>query len=244
MKKKTNFLLLGMIIIFTWFLASCGTGATPEPTADMAVLNTYAAQTIEVRLTETKLAMPTETPLPTFTPVSFTATASLSNAAAGSTGLLPTANPNAEGLIPTITQVGIVKDPAIPTVTVAGASAAAGAPTSAAAGDKANWTGEQNPADGVVLTPGQSFDIVWYLENTGTTTWTTDYSMRYWTGDQFYKAGKNRYYLTTPVAPGEIGACRIDATAPTTAGTYKMSFVISNDADINFSIVDITIVVG
>ncbi len=78
---------------------------------------------------------------------------------------------------------------------------------------------------------------------TGTTTWTTDYSMRYFTGTNFTKPGKTYYRLNAAVAPNETGACSMDAVAPTTPGTYTMSAVLANENDENFMIVDITIVV-
>ena len=110
------------------------------------------------------------------------------------------------------------------------------------AGDKATYD-SQTPQDGTHLKAGQEFDITWYLLNTGTTTWTTDYCMRFFTGTNFTKPGKTRYYLNNPVAPNTVGACSVDAVAPTTAGTYTMSVVLGNENDENFTIVDITIVV-
>ena len=110
------------------------------------------------------------------------------------------------------------------------------------AGDKASYD-SQTPLDGTHVSRGQIFDITWYLLNTGTTTWTTDYSMRFFSGNNFTKPGKNRWYLTQPVAPNTVGACRIDAVAPSTPGTYAMSVVLGNENDENFYVVDVTIIV-
>ena len=116
-------------------------------------------------------------------------------------------------------------------------------PTSAQqAGDKASYD-SQTPVDGTHVSAGQTFDITWYLLNNGTTTWTTDYSMRFFTGTNFTKPGKGRYYLDNPVAPGTIGACSVDAVAPGNPGEYTMSVVLGNENDENFTIVDITIIV-
>ena len=109
-------------------------------------------------------------------------------------------------------------------------------------GDKASYD-SQAPLDGTHVERGQWFDITWYLLNTGTTTWTTDYVLRYFTGTNFTKPGKNRYYLSAPVAPNTVGACTIDAVAPSNPGTYTMSVVLGNENDENFYIMDITIVV-
>lgn len=109
-------------------------------------------------------------------------------------------------------------------------------------GDKASYD-SQSPQDGTHVQPGQWFDITWYLMNTGTTTWTTDYVLRFFTGTNFTKPGKDRYYLTAPVAPNTVGACTVDAVAPSKSGTYTMSIVLGNENEENFYIMDITITV-
>ncbi len=109
-------------------------------------------------------------------------------------------------------------------------------------GDKAEWQ-SQSPADGDHVEAGSEFDITWYMVNTGTTTWTTDYSMRYFAGTNLTKPGKIRYNLPEAVAPGAVGACSVDAVAPWEPGTYQMIVVLGNGNDENFSKVDITIVV-
>lgn len=109
-------------------------------------------------------------------------------------------------------------------------------------GDKAEWQ-SQSPEDGGHVEAGSEFDITWYMVNTGTTTWTTDYSMRYFAGTNLTKPGKTRYNLPEPVAPGETGTCSVDALAPWEPGTYQMFVVLSNANDENFSKVDITITV-
>ena len=110
------------------------------------------------------------------------------------------------------------------------------------AGDRASYD-SQTPQDGTHVSRGQTFDITWYLLNTGTTTWTTDYSLRFFSGTNFTKPGKNRWYLMAPVAPNTVGACAIDAVAPGAPGTYSMSVVLGNENDENFYVVDVTIVV-
>ena len=110
------------------------------------------------------------------------------------------------------------------------------------AGDKASYD-SQSPQDGTHVGRGEVFDITWYLLNTGTTTWTTDYCLRFFSGNNFTKPGKNRWFLDNPVAPNTVGACSIDAVAPNNPGTYTMSVVLGNENDENFYVVDITIVV-
>ncbi len=109
-------------------------------------------------------------------------------------------------------------------------------------GDKASYD-SQTPLDGTHVARGQAFDIYWYLLNTGTTTWTTDYCGRFFSGTNFTKPGKSRYYLLQPVAPNTVGTLAVDAVAPNNPGTYSMSVVLGNENDENFYIVDLTIIV-
>ena len=99
------------------------------------------------------------------------------------------------------------------------------------------------PKDGTHVKAGQSFDITWNLLNTGTTTWTTDYVLRFFSGTNFTKPGKTRYYLQQPVAPNTVGTLAVDAVAPNNPGSYSMSLVLGNENDENFYVVDITIIV-
>ena len=109
--------------------------------------------------------------------------------------------------------------------------------------DKADWQ-SQKPEDGAHIDAGAEFDITWFMANTGTTTWTTDYSLRYFAGTNLMKPGKpTRYNLAKAVEPGTTGNCSVDAVAPWEPGTYQMFVVLSNGNDENFSKVDITIVV-
>ena len=128
--------------------------------------------------------------------------------------------------------------------TVSGPSAAkSDASESEAAVDKAVWQ-SQFPEDGTHIDAGAEFDITWFMANTGTTTWTTDYSLRYFAGTNLLKPGKpTRYNLAKAVEPGTTGGCSVDAVAPWEPGTYQMFVVLSNGNDENFSKVDITIVV-
>ncbi len=115
-------------------------------------------------------------------------------------------------------------------------------PTPVQTGDKASYD-SQSPQDGTHVQRGQWFDVTWYLMNTGTTTWTTDYVLRFFSGTNFTKPGKTRYYLEAPIAPNTVGACTVDAVAPGNPGTYTMSVVLGNENEENFYIMDITIVV-
>ena len=239
LNRKDTLLLIAAFIIVS-ILAGCGTAATPEPTLDMNEFATHAVETIEADATSTALAMPTNTPEPTYTPVSLPtdtpeSIAVLPQAGQAESGLIVNPNGpaadanNALPILPTAPAAPV--QPVLPTAT-----------TAALAGDKASYE-SQSPLDNSHVERGSEFDITWYLLNTGTTTWTTDYSLRYFTGTNFTKPGKGRWNLAQPIAPNTVGACTVDAIAPENPGTYTMSVVLGNENDENFFIVDLTIVV-
>lgn len=231
-KNLNNALRVFVMTAAAVVLSACGNAATPEPTPDMNAFATSAVQTVEARYTETAIAMPTDTPMPTYTPVSLpTATAEVL--------VLPTAAEMTSG---DAAAAGTGTDAAAASTVAAAPVVVPTATAALASGNKASYEG-QTPTDGTHIPAGSEFDITWYLVNTGTTTWTTDYSMRYFTGTNFSKPGKTYYRLNKAVAPNETGACAMDAVAPTAPGTYTMSAVLANENDENFMIVDITIVV-
>ena len=246
LKRKSVIQILAAFIIVS-ILSACGTAATPEPTLDMNEFATHAVETIEAGATATALSVPTNTPEPTYTPVT-----------------LPTDTPETIAVLPTTpAESGLIINPGNDPAAGAGTEAAANtmrpvlpadsaavlpviaqptATTPPLAGDKASYE-SQTPLDNTHVERGAEFDISWYLLNTGTTTWTTDYSLRYFTGTNFTKPGKGRWNLVQAVAPNTVGTCTVDAIAPENPGTYTMSVVLGNENDENFFIVDLTIVV-
>lgn len=235
-------LLIGIMII----LSSCGDAAAPEATLDFTVFVTNAALTIEAQSSE---------PQGTEEAPAANAGAVLSTAVPAAEGMpqsgLEVISRPAEEIVRPQTEptaeIVIAQPAAAPTEVPTATSAsvvislpAIGAPETG--GDEAAYEG-QTPEDGTHMKAGTDFDIIWYLKNTGTTTWTKDYSLRYFSNTDFSKSGKERWRLSKPVAPGETGALTMDAIAPDKPGTYTMAVVLGNDADENFMIVDLTIIV-
>ncbi|MBR6091144.1 MAG: hypothetical protein IKP86_14490 [Anaerolineaceae bacterium] len=246
--KRTIIRRASAIMLAAGVLSACGTAAAPEPTLDVDQLATYSVQTVEGNAAETAIVQPTETSVPADTATSVP----LASDTPETIIVLPTSSTQEEELIgnsyvttaePTAAQNEIL--PVLPTAPTAGIPAivlpAATSPA-AKAGDKASYD-SQTPLDNSHVEAESEFDIEWFLLNTGTTTWTTDYTCRYFTGTDFTKPGKTRFPLTHDVPPNSIGSCIVDAVAPKDPGTYKMSVVLGNDNDQNFFIVDLTIVV-
>jgi Ig-like domain from next to BRCA1 gene len=74
----------------------------------------------------------------------------------------------------------------------------------------------ENPPDGTLLTPGETFLKTWSLENTGTCTWDTTYKLVYRSGDLL--GGLISYPLPELVAPGETKDISIYLKAPDNDG--------------------------
>jgi len=78
---------------------------------------------------------------------------------------------------------------------------------------------QEEPPDGKIFTPGESFLKTWWLQNTGTCTWDKTYKLVYWDGDLI--GGAVSYALPVVVAPGETKEIPILLQAPATDGSYR-----------------------
>lgn len=247
---RVKMLQLLILILAAVILTACGNIATPEPTTDVNALGTAAVETFSSNYTETAFSIQTNTPEPLNTLPVFTEVPE-------QIMILPTMPDGESDMIinrqnlPQVqdTNAGAIQEPPVNIIlpqapTNAGPVAIIPTATLPApsGGDKASWEG-QSPADNVHIEAGAEFDMTWYLRNTGTTTWTTDYCLRYFSNTNLSKRPGQRFYLQKNVAPNELAECTIDAIAPTTPGTYKMAYVLSNAEDRNFYTVDITIIV-
>ena len=130
------------------------------------------------------------------------------------TPIIPTEIPTMMA-IPTIATGGDAAPGAIPAVGEAIPTIPAALPT-ATLGKTGNQCvySDQNIKDGTVFKAGQTADLTWYVTNTGTTTWTTDYSIRFYSGTNFAKAGNTRYKLSVAAAPQATAQFTIDIVAP------------------------------
>lgn len=250
--KRTKTIRILALLLALILLSGCRNNPAPTPTIDVNALATTVFQTIEANNTETAVSNPTETPLPTGTPVpteTVKPTEGVVVLPIGPGSSVPTQDSSMivnhyQDQIPTQAPLNPVL-PAVPAASAPANIPAAIQPTAtipADRGDKASYQA-QTPLDNVHVGRGEDFDITWYLMNTGTTTWSTEYSMRFYTGTNFTKPGKTRYYLTQPAAPNTIAALTIDARAPEEPGTYYMIYVLGNENDENFFNVDLTIIV-
>lgn len=92
-----------------------------------------------------------------------------------------------------------------------------------------NWTYISDTIkDGTVFWKNEKFVQTWKFENTGSTTWNTNYQLVYWAGDLL--GDITTVSLTNPVAPGVQVEISVPMVAPAVEGkTYKSWWTMIND---------------
>jgi hypothetical protein len=113
--------------------------------------------------------------------------------------------------------------------------------TNPAAPDIAEWI-SQSPADYTSLAPGTAFKMTWTLKNTGKSTWTRAYQLRFFANNPL--GGPAAVNLNRDVLPGETIDITIDLVAPGSPGDYHSIWVLTSDKTGNFYPVDIWIKVS
>lgn len=80
--------------------------------------------------------------------------------------------------------------------------------------------------DDTQMQPGEDFTKTWRLQNTGTCTWTKDYSLAVFSGEAM--DAPSSVPVPSSVAPGQSVDISVDLTAPGTAGTYQGNWKLRN----------------
>ncbi|HPC06688.1 MAG TPA: NBR1-Ig-like domain-containing protein [Anaerolineaceae bacterium] len=98
--------------------------------------------------------------------------------------------------------------------------------------NQALWI-SQSPEDGKTFSPGEDFDMVWRIKNTGTLAWTKRYSFEYVSGAPIHK-----YYseiaLKDIVQPGGTAVLTVDMVAPMEPGSYRTEWAMVDDTNNRF----------
>jgi hypothetical protein len=82
----------------------------------------------------------------------------------------------------------------------------------------ASFIADVTVPDGMLVDPGSTFTKTWRVQNKGTCTWDSSYSLVFVSGDQL--AAASSYPLTQNVGPEQTADLSIPMTAPSAAGTY------------------------
>jgi hypothetical protein len=97
--------------------------------------------------------------------------------------------------------------------------------------DLAMWV-SQTVQDDTVFTPGQKFTMTWTIKNVGTTTWTTGYRLRFYSGTPL--GAPKEIPLGKDVKPGETVEITAQMEAPLVNTEYRSDWVLSNESLRNF----------
>jgi hypothetical protein len=173
-------------------------------------------------------AVPTSTPTldlnPLRTQVAATVFAQVTRDLALTPSITPLPSPTATNL-PTAT-LGITASP----TPSAAATLSSGTPQ-AATTNQDQWV-SQTIADDTVFAPGQTFSMTWHLKNSGTSTWTARYLLRFYSGSAF--GAPKEIAIGQQVLPGGEIDITMTMKAPATPGSYRTDWVMSNENRANF----------
>jgi len=232
-KQLSIILAVGLVLL----LAACSGNTPAEPTLSPDAIYTAAAATVQAELATKAALNPTATSTPEPLP----------------TNTLPAVNPTA-GTVP------LGGTPGAPLSSAAAPTAMVGAPTSgvaplasltplptftlaAAAPSQLKYElVSQDPLDETIFPVSHGFDAIWTIKNTGTTTWTKEYTLVFFIGERMNPGSTANYYrFRKEVPPGESIDLIADMKTPSKAGTYNSWWKLKDANGQNFGDVDITI---
>jgi len=200
---KRNLSVIGVLLSLLWSVACSPAAPTSTPTLDLNPIRTEVAATVLAQVTQALALTPTITPLPSPTATD-----------------LPTATPSK-----TATSAPSA------TATLSSVTTTVSSVTATGTENKAQWV-SQTIADGTIFKPGDTFTMIWRLKNTGTSTWTAGYLLRYFSGDNF---GAPKEIATgRDVLPGEEIDISLQMKAPVNPGSYSSVWVMANETRANF----------
>jgi hypothetical protein len=104
-------------------------------------------------------------------------------------------------------------------------------PTSVSSCDSSVYLSDVTIPDGTTMSPDEEFTKTWSLQNTGTCTWTTSYSMIYYSGNSMSGSATA---LPSAVSPGGSIEVSVDLAAPSSAGTYTGYWRLQNASGVTF----------
>ncbi len=99
--------------------------------------------------------------------------------------------------------------------------------------DQVKFVEDVTIPDNTELLPGADFIKTWRLQNTGTCTWTSQYSLAFISGDQM--SGTSPLPLTGSTAPGATLDVSVSLKSPGSVGTYQGNWGLKNPGGIIFA---------
>ncbi len=100
--------------------------------------------------------------------------------------------------------------------------------------DRAKFVADVTVPDWTTFAPNAPFTKTWRLMNVGTCTWTTAYTLVFFSGNQMGAAEINP--LPSSVAPGGLIDLSLNLIAPATPNSYLSSWIFKNEKKVNFGV--------
>ena len=98
--------------------------------------------------------------------------------------------------------------------------------------DRVTFVDDISVPDGTEMSPGETFTKTWRLQNTGTCTWTTEYTAQFLNGIEM---GGETTPIDPAVEPGTTLDLTIEFVAPQESGVYASEWAIANQNGITFA---------
>ncbi len=102
--------------------------------------------------------------------------------------------------------------------------------------DRALFVDDITIPDNSDISPGSTFTKTWRLQNDGTCTWTTGYSVVFDSGDDL--EGPTSVALSKEVPPGQAIDISVNLKAPNATDTYRSNWMLRNAAGDTFGMGD------
>lgn len=116
---------------------------------------------------------------------------------------------------------------ALPTSAVAASRSGSGSGSTVSEDcNKAKFIAHVTVPEGTLMLPGVKFTKIWRLQNAGTCTWTTGYSLVYSTGDLM--GAVKQVNLSQSVPPGATVDIAVDFTSPDKVGQYQGYWILND----------------
>jgi hypothetical protein len=213
--------ILGAFLLVGLLLSACGnssgTHISQEAQAATAAVRTLVAElniarraTIAYSNTQKAIASFTATPTFTSTPTS-------------TPTITPTFTPS---LTPTSTSTSTMTNTPTPTYTITPTR------TSTTICNQATFVGDVTIANGTSFVAGDNFTKTWRVINSGSCSWTTAYSLYFYSGNSMSAATSIPF--TQTIAPGGTMDISVSMTAPATSGDYTGNWLIKDSSGNTF----------
>lgn len=139
---------------------------------------------------------------------------------------------------PHIIRTGSINPPAtltpLPSLTPTTTPFAAPPPVSEPGCDRATFITDVTIPDGSLFAPGTAFTKTWRINNSGSCTWTQDYGLVFYAGEQM--GAPTHINMPRSVYPGQNVDLTVNMVAPSQPGAYRGFWILQNASGALFGI--------